>query len=78
MNYSLDFRKQVFKIKDKYDLSLRETGERFNVPVRTLQRWKARIVPKTQRNKPATKIDIEALRKHVKDYPDAYQCLVLK
>ena len=69
----MDFRKQVFKIKENYNLSLRETGERFNVPVRTLQRWKARIEPKTQRNKPATKIDMEALRNHVEEFPDAYQ-----
>ena len=73
MSYSLDFRKQVFKIKEEYNFSLRDTAERFNVPVRTLQRWKARIEPKTQRHKPATKIDMEALRKHVEDYPDAYQ-----
>ncbi|WP_317174714.1 IS630 transposase-related protein [Chryseobacterium antibioticum] len=33
------------------------------------KRWKIRIEPKTKRNKPATKIDMEALRKHV----DAYQ-----
>jgi transposase len=73
MSYSLNFRKQVFKLQKEYNLSLRETAARFNVPVRTLQRWKARIAPKTQRNKPATKIDMEALRKHLEDYPDAYQ-----
>src|SRR4028119_980081 len=73
MSYSLDFRKQVFKVKEAHNLSLRETSERFHVPVRTLQRWKARIAPKTQRNKPATKINMEALKKHVANYPDAYQ-----
>ena len=52
---------------------MRDTAARFNVPVRTLQRWKVKLAPKTQCNKPATKIDVEALRKHVEDYPDAYQ-----
>jgi len=73
MSYSLDFRKQVFKLQKEYNLNLRETAGRFNVPIRTLQRWKAKIEPKSQRNKPATKINMEALRKHVEDYPDAYQ-----
>lgn len=41
--------------------------------MRTLFRWKKRIEPKTKRNKPATKIDMEALRKGVKQHPDKYQ-----
>jgi transposase len=73
MSYSLDFRKRVFKIKGKYHLSFQETSERFGVPIRTLFRWNNRIVPKTKRHKPATKINMEALKKHVEDYPDAYQ-----
>lgn len=73
MSYSLDFRKHVFKAKEEEKLSLSETSRRFKVPYRTLQRWQKRIDPITKRNKPATKIDMDALKKHVEDYPDAYQ-----
>jgi hypothetical protein len=50
-----------------------QTGERFSVPIRTLFKWKNRIEPRLHRNKPATRIDMEALQKHVEDYPDSYQ-----
>ena len=73
MSYSLDFRKQVFKIKKKENLSFESVSERFGISVRTLFRWHNRLEPQTTRNKPATKIDMEALKKHVEDYPDAYQ-----
>ena len=73
MAYSLDFRRQVFKLKQKEQLTFQELSDRFGVPIRTLFRWQKRIEPKTKRNKPSTKIDMEALKKDVKDYPDRYQ-----
>ena len=73
MSYSLDFRKHVFKIKAKENLSFEAVSARFGISTRTLFRWKNRLEPHTTRNKPATKIDMEALKKHVEDYPDAYQ-----
>ena len=73
MSYSLDFRKQVFKLKEQEKLTFEEAGERFGVPIRTLFRWQQRIEPKTKRNKPSTKIDMEALRKDIEQYPDAYR-----
>ena len=73
MAYSLDFRKRVFLIKTKENLTYQQTSERFGVPIRTLFRWSRRIEPKKTRNKPATKIDMEALRKDVEAYPDRYQ-----
>ncbi|GAA3600531.1 IS630 transposase-related protein [Flavivirga amylovorans] len=73
MAYSLDFRQQVFKIKQKEGLTFQELSERFSIPIRTLFRWQKRIEPKTKRNKPSTKIDMEALSKDVKDNPDHYQ-----
>jgi len=73
MAYSLDFRKRVFKIKDKEKLTFQEASDRFNIPIRTLFRWQNRLEPKTNRDKPSTKIDMDALRKDVEDYPDAYQ-----
>ncbi|MDR2886680.1 MAG: transposase [Bacteroidales bacterium] len=73
MIYSLDFRKHVFKIKERDSLTFHQSGERFSVPIRTLFKWKNRIEPKVHRHKPATRINMEALQKHVEDYPDSYQ-----
>ena len=72
MAYSLDFRKRVFLIKDKEGLSFEETSKRFGVNIRTLFRWQNRLEPKTTRNKPATKIDMEALRLDVERNPDRF------
>lgn len=73
MTYSIDFRKRIFAVQEEEGLSLSETGRRFCVPARTLFRWKKRIEPKTKRNKPATKIDMEILKKDVEEHPDRYQ-----
>lgn len=73
MTYSLDFRKRVLAVKEKKELSFSEASKRFDVPMRTLFRWKKRIEPKTKRNKPATKIDMVALKKNVEKHPDLYQ-----
>lgn len=73
MGYSLDFGRQVFKIKHKEKLTFQQVSDRFGVPIRTLFRWQNRIEPKTQRNKQSTKIDMEALAKDIKDYPDHFQ-----
>lgn len=73
MGYSLDFRKQVFKTKEKESLTFQEASDRFGVPIRTLFRWQERIEPKIKRNKPSTKVDMEALRKDVEQNPDHYQ-----
>ena len=73
MAYSLDFRKQVFKVKQKEKLTFQEVSDRFGVPIRTLFRWQKRIIPKTKPNKPSTKLNMEALRKDVADNPDHFQ-----
>ena len=73
MAYSLDFRKQVFKIKQKEGLTFEQTSDRFSIPIRTLFRWQKRIEPKIKRDKPSTKIDMDALAKDIKDNPDLYQ-----
>jgi len=73
MCYSLDFRRQVFKVKDKENLTFQEVSDRFDISIRTLFRWQKQIEPKTKRNKPATKIDMEALSKDVSANPDHYQ-----
>lgn len=73
MSYSLDFRKQVFKIKKQETLTFQETSERFGIPIRTLFRWQKQLEPKIKRDKPSTKEDMEALRKDVEQNPDHYQ-----
>jgi transposase len=73
MCYSLDFRKRVFAVQKKEELTFSQTSERFHIPMRTLFRWQRRLEPKTTRNKPATKIDMVALQRDVKCHPDKYQ-----
>ena len=73
MSYSLDFRKQVFKIKEQEKLTDQAVCKRFGISTRTFFRWKQNLIPVGKRNKPATKIDMEALKKHVEKFPDAYQ-----
>jgi len=70
--YSLDYRQRVFEIKASEGLTYEETSKRFKVSMRTLFNWKQEINPKLRRNKPATKVDMEALKQHVLDYPDKY------
>jgi len=73
MTYSLDFRKKALLIKAKEGLSFARTAERFDVGIATLVRWTKKLEPQKNRNKPATKINMEALKQDVLDYPDAYQ-----
>lgn len=73
MAYSLNFRQQVFKVKQKEGLTFQEVSDRFDIPMRTLFRWQNRLEPKTNRNKPSTKIDMEALSKDIQDNPGHYQ-----
>lgn len=73
MSYPLKFREHVFKVKEEENLSYAETSERFKVGLRSLMRWALRIEPKMTRNKPAVKINMEALEEDIKKYPDAYQ-----
>jgi transposase len=72
MTYSLDFRKKVLQIKQEEHLSMAETAERFGVGVASIMRWTKKIAPKLIRERPAIKIDMEALKKDVELYPDAY------
>ena len=73
MSYSLDFRKRVLEVQKRDNLSCKAVCILFSISTRTLFRWKKRLEPKLTRNKGATKIDMEALKKDVEQYPDAYQ-----
>jgi hypothetical protein len=63
----------VLAIKEKEDLSFSETSKRLGIGRDTLFRWSKNIEAKIKRDKPATKINREALKKDVEDFPDAYQ-----
>ena len=73
MTYSLDFRKKVFQIKEKRELTFQETSELFDISIRTLFRWQDEIEPCLTRNRPSIKIDMEKLKNDVTDRPDDYQ-----
>jgi transposase len=73
MTYSDDFREKVLFIKEKESLSFAKVAKRFDIGIASIVRWAKNIESKKTRNKPATKIDMEALKKDVEAYPDAYQ-----
>ena len=73
MTYSLDFRKKVLKIRAEEGLSIEAISLRFGVGKASVMRWLVSLEPKKTRNKPATKINMELLRKNVLNYPDDFQ-----
>lgn len=73
MAYSLDFRRRVFAYKEKHQLTFEQTSEHFGVNIASLFRWQNKLEPCTKRNRPATKVDMEKLKKDVMDFPDDYQ-----
>ena len=73
MTYSIDFRRQALLIKAKEHLSFDEIAKRFGVGRASVVRWSKRIQAQHTRQKAATKIDMEALKRDVEVYPDAYQ-----
>ena len=73
MTYSIDFRRQALLIKEQEQLSFEATAKRFSVGKASVVRWSKRIEAQRTRHKPATKIDMEALKQDVEVYPDAYQ-----
>ena len=73
MTYPLAFRQHVLRVKKQENLTYLETAERFRVGIASLMRWAKRIEPCMKRNKPATKINRQALEQDVQQYPDAYQ-----
>lgn len=73
MTYSLDFRKKVLEIKAKEGLTCGEVSSRFKIGIMSVVRWGKKLEPEKHRCKPSTKIDMEALKRDIKDHPDAYQ-----
>lgn len=73
MAYSKDFREKVLSIREERGLSLLETAELVGVGVASLFRWTKNPEPSKTRNKPATKIDMDALKRDVEEKPDDFQ-----
>jgi transposase len=73
MTYSLDFRQHVLKIKASDKLSFAAIAQRFKIGKNSLFLWSKQRIATSKRNKPAAKIDMDALREDVIKYPDAYQ-----
>ena len=61
MTYPLSFRQQVLAHKEKKALAFEQTSDFFDAPIRTLLRWQGQLEPCTHRNKPTTKINMQAL-----------------
>ena len=72
MTYSVDFRQKVLKVRDAEGLSMAQVAKRFDIGLATVMRWTKKPDPQTTRNKPATKINREALEQDIATYPDAY------
>lgn len=72
MTYSLDFRIKVLETREKEKLSMAAVAKRFGIGINTVLLWTKRIEPIQNRNKAATKINIEALKQDIELYPDAY------
>lgn len=73
MTYSLDYRRKVLAVREREDLTIFEVASRFCVGIASVVRWLNNIESQKTRNKPATKIDMQALTQDVARYPDAYQ-----
>lgn len=71
MSYSHHFIKKVLKLL-KEGHSYRKLGSRFKISPTSIINWEKGILPKGKRNKSNTKLNLEALKQDVLDYPDAY------
>jgi transposase-like protein len=71
MTYSKDFRKKILQVREKEKLSMADTAKRFDVCTNSVMRWSKNIEAKKKRDR-ESKIDVEALKKDVELYPDAY------
>lgn len=72
MTYSTDLRRKALTLKEQENLTTAEAAKRFGIGTANFNRWNKKLEPKRTRNKPATKIDMEALKRDVELYPDAY------
>jgi len=72
MTYSIDFRKKVLQIRKERGLSILKTSKLFKISPTSIMKWSKNVLPKVGREKPATKIDMQALIKDIHENPDSY------
>ena len=72
MSYSQGFRDKVLEVKQQENLTISSTAKRFCIGTTTLKRWLKNPMLKTTKNRPSTKIDLDALKAHIESKPDAY------
>lgn len=72
MAYPAQFRKKLLSVKEKEGLTNEEAAKRFGVGKESVSRWKSNPNPVFKRNRPAQKIDMEALKKDVEEHPDDF------
>ena len=73
MTYSIDFRKKVLGVKAEGKTSIAETAKRFAIGKATIVRWMHRVDAKLRREKSTSTVNMDALKKDIELYPDAYQ-----
>lgn len=72
MAYPAQFRKKLLSVMAKEGLTIEEVAKRFAVGKVSVSRWKNNPDPIFKRNRPAQKIDMEALKKDVELNPDSF------
>ena len=73
MTYPFKFRQKVLETRKREGLTIAGSAARFCVATASVVRWLKSPEPQKTRNKPATKIDMDALCEDLRTYPDAYQ-----
>ena len=72
MTYPAQFRKKLLSVMEKEGLTIEEAAKRFAVGKVSVSRWKNNPDPIFKRNRPAQKIDMDALKKDVELNPDSF------
>jgi len=73
MTYPSSFCRKVLSVREQEGLTIVQTAARFCMGIASVTRWLKNPDPKLTRNKPATKIDMIALARDVREFPDACQ-----
>ncbi len=72
MSYPIHFRKKIL-VKLEEGQSIRAVTQHFEINKNTIVEWKKRIEIKRTRPRKPSKVDDDALRADVEQYPDDYQ-----
>lgn len=72
MSYPIHFRKKILA-KLEEGQSIRAVAQHFEIDKNTIVEWKKRIEIKRTRPRKPSKVDDDALRADVEQYPDDYQ-----